>query len=369
MADAVVLVAGAGALGNEVLKNLALCGVGRLLIVDFDTVEAANLSRSVLFRDGDRGRSKAAVAAAAVRRLNPDVAVRAIAGDLTSVLGGGVFRHVDAVVGCLDNREARLFLNRSCLKVGKPWVDGAIHELLGEARVFWPGRGGCYECTLVPADYQAMNLRYSCSALARDIVLGGQIATTPTIASIVGGIQAQEVLKLLQGLDVDPGKGTVFNGLTNEVYSATYPCHPDCLSHQRCEPIEECTDLSAATTTLGDLMVFLRRRLGRDASLQLDFDLLVDFECVNGHPSPPVLRPITQVAETAALCPVCGSHRWPRQTHTLRGSEPFADRMLSQLGIPPLSLLCARAPEGESRYFELTGDYPRIFDFQCGGEE
>ncbi len=131
LAEATVLVAGAGALGNEVLKNLALSGVGRLLVVDFDTIEAANLSRSVLFSDGDRGQNKAEVAARAVRRINPDVAVRAIAGDLTRVLGGGVFRHVNAVVGCLDNREARLFLNRACLKVGKPWVDGAIHEMLG----------------------------------------------------------------------------------------------------------------------------------------------------------------------------------------------------------------------------------------------
>jgi molybdopterin/thiamine biosynthesis adenylyltransferase len=369
MAEAVVLVAGAGALGNEVLKNLALAGVGRLLIVDFDTVEASNLSRAVLFRDGDRGRSKGAVAAAAVRRINPDVRVCAIAGDLTRVLGGGVFRHVDAVVGCVDNREARLFLNRACFRVGKPWVDGAIHEMLGEARVFWPGRGGCYECTLVAADYQAMNRRYSCSSLARDLALAGKIATTPTIASIIGGIEAQEVLKLLQGVEVDPGKGLVFNGLTNEAYSVTFPCHAGCLSHPSCGPIEECADLRAASTTLGEMLAHVRRRLGEPALLELDFDLLIDFECVHGHPSLPVLRPVTQVAESAALCPVCGSARWPRQVHSLRGSEPFQERTLAELGIAPLSLLRGRVPGGETRYFELTGDHSRIFDFHPSGEE
>lgn len=364
LAEAVVLVAGAGALGNEVLKNLALAGVGRLLIADFDTIESSNLSRSVLFRDDDRGNSKAEVAAEAVRRINPDVSVRAIADDITRALGGGVFRHVDAVVGCLDNREARLFLNRACLAIGMPWVDGAIHEMLGEARVFQRGQGGCYECTLVPADYEAMNLRYSCSSLARDLIQEGKIATTPTIASIIAGIEAQEVLKLLHGVAIEPGKGIVFNGLTNDVYKVTYPFHESCFSHRSCGEVEECPELSAASTTVHEMLDHIRRRLGDDAFLELDFDLLVEFECVNGHPSSPVLRPVTRVSESAAICEVCGTLRWPHQTHALKGSEPFSDRLLADIGIAPLSLLCGRTPGGAIRHFELTGDHPRIFDFQ-----
>ena len=109
--NATVMVVGAGALGNEVLKNLALMGIGNLLIVDFDTIEDANLSRSVLFREGDRGRPKAEVAAEAVKRLNPDVNVKAWYGDINYEMGLGVFRHIDVVIGCLDNREARLSLS------------------------------------------------------------------------------------------------------------------------------------------------------------------------------------------------------------------------------------------------------------------
>lgn len=368
IAEAVVLVAGAGALGNEVLKNLALSGVGRILIVDFDTVEVANLSRSVFFGEEDQGQGKADVAARAVRRINPDVAIRAITGDLTRDLGAGVFRHVDAIVGCLDNREARLFLNRAAFKIGKPWVDGAIHEMLGEARVFWPGRGGCYECTLVPADFKAMSLRYSCSSLARQMVLEGKVATTPTIASIIGGIEAQETLKILHGLEVDPGKGLVFNGLTNETYTVTYPYHQNCLSHQSCGTVEECADLTVSST-VAEVLERLRSRLGEGAVWVLDFDLLVEFECVHGHPAPLVLRPVSQVVESAAPCPVCGSLRWPRQTHKVRGDEPFLDRQLSDLGVPPLSLLCGRGAGGEIRYFELTGDYPQVFDFHTGSKE
>jgi adenylyltransferase/sulfurtransferase len=368
MRDATVLVAGAGALGNEVLKNLALTGIGRLLIVDFDLVEAANLSRSVLFRNGDRGRSKAAVAAAAVRALNPDVATCALHGDLTRDLGLGVFRHVDAVVGCLDNREARLFVNRACCKLGKPWVDGALHEMLGEARVFWPGRGACYECTLGPADYQAMNMRYSCTSLARDLVIEGKVATTPTIASIIGGVQAQETLKLLHGLPVDPGRALVFNGLTNETYTTTYPFHDDCLSHVSCAPIVECPDLRSATTSVGEMLERVRRQLGADAVLELGFDLLVDFDCANDHPSAPVLQPVSQVAESAARCPVCGALRWPRQTHRIRGDETFLHQTLQEIGVPPMDVLCGHSGT-DSRCFELTGDYGAVFDFRTEREE
>ena len=133
---ATVLVVGAGALGNEVLKNLALMGAGKILVADFDTIEDSNLSRSVLFRESDRGRRKSEVAAERVKELNPDVNVQAWHGDVNYELGLGVFRHVDVVIGCLDNREARLSLNRFSWAIGKPWVDGAIQELMGIVRVF-----------------------------------------------------------------------------------------------------------------------------------------------------------------------------------------------------------------------------------------
>jgi len=77
-----VLVVGAGAIGNEVLKNLALVGIGHMVVVDFDTIEDSNLARCVLFRAADRGESKAQVAGRALQQLNPDVDVRAINGNV-----------------------------------------------------------------------------------------------------------------------------------------------------------------------------------------------------------------------------------------------------------------------------------------------
>ncbi len=360
--DATVLVAGAGALGNEVIKNLALIGIGKLIIIDFDTIESANLSRSVLFREGDEGCKKAQKAAEMVRQLNPDVQVKWIHGDLTQALGLGIFRRADAVIGCLDNRAARLFINRSCWKVGKPWVDGAIQELLGEVRLFWPGQGGCYECSLGPLDYQIINLRYSCSSLARDLVMEGKIPTTPTIASIIGGMQTQEALKLIHGMAVKPGTGMVFNCLTNDIYSTTYPFKAECLSHQTCEAIEECPHLCSQSTTIGDMLEYVQSQMGEDAVLELDFDLVVEFECVKHHPPTQVLQPVSQVKESSALCPICGSFRWPRQTHIFTGNEKFLDKTLAQIGVPVLHMLMGKN-SNTHRYFELAGDTDIVFHF------
>src|SRR5712691_1793040 len=90
LAAAKVLVVGAGALGNEVLKNLALLGVGTVLVIDLDRVEPSNLSRSVLFRAGDGGRGKAEVAAERAREINPEITIVPIRGDVITDLGLGL---------------------------------------------------------------------------------------------------------------------------------------------------------------------------------------------------------------------------------------------------------------------------------------
>lgn len=138
---AVVMVVGAGALGNELIKDLTLLGIGRILIYDIDTIENTNLTRSVLYRAKDVGRYKAEVAAQRAMEMNPDVKAKAFVSNIIDDVGLGVFRRMDGVLGGLDNREARLSINQSCYKVNKPWIDGAIEALNGVARVFVPGHG------------------------------------------------------------------------------------------------------------------------------------------------------------------------------------------------------------------------------------
>lgn len=361
--QATILVVGAGALGNEVLKNLALMGIGNVLIADFDTIEDSNLSRSVLFRPEDRGRRKAEVAAEAVKKLNPDVRVKYLHGDINYDLGLGVFRHVDAIVGCLDNREARLSLNRFSWATGKPWVDGAIQELMGIVRVFWPGEGACYECTLTDEDYQMISLRYSCPLLARENILQGKVPTTPTSASIVAAFQTQEALKLIHGMEVQPGKAMMINGLTNDVYTTEYPVKEDCFSHSRMDPIIELAQHSTASTTLTDLFAVAQDRLGPDSVLEFDGEIVVAMQCTKCGEETPVFKRMARLSESEFGCPNCDGRREMRLTHRIDGSELYLHRTLAEFDLPPLGIV--RAKNGvEQAFLELTGDKDSFLQFE-----
>ena len=352
---ATVMVVGAGALGNEVLKGLALMGVGRIFIVDFDTVEPGNLSRCVLFRKRDGGQRKAEIAAQAARELNPDVQTQWFHGDANHDLGLGVFRRMDVIVGCLDNREARLSVNRCCYQLKKPWVDGGIESLMGYARVFWPGRGACYECTLTDRDYQMINLRRSCGLLARQNLVLGKVPTTPTAAAIIGGVQTQETLKIINKLEVQPGSSFIFNGLTNDCYVTRLPEKQGCLSHGSLDEIIEFPSACAATTTVRQIVEETRKRLGPKAELSLGFDILQGWRCRHCGRHTAALQPLHHVAETSAICPDCKRERVPDVTDRLTGHETFADQTLSALGVPPLAVLYSMAGD-RSIGLELTGD-------------
>jgi adenylyltransferase/sulfurtransferase len=360
--NAKVMVVGAGALGNEVIKNLALMGIGHLFIVDFDKVEAANLSRSVLFREGDNDRSKAEIAAARAKSINPDVHVQYMNGDITSQLGLGIIRRMDVVIGCLDNREARLAVNRFCYWVNKPWVDGAIQELLGLMRVFVPGQGACYECTLTEQALRDLSARYSCPLLARQNILLGKVPTTPTIASIIGGMQSQEALKLINGMPVEPGKVTHFNGMVNEMHTTAYSPRDDCESHWTYGEITE-LPARAERTTLADLLRIARADLGPDAMLELDQELITQLECPNDHTVEEILRPLSEVTFEAGHCPTCGVLRESTLTHIITGEEKFLHRTLGSVGVPALHIV--KAQNGvQYRFYELTGDLQDTLHFR-----
>ncbi len=360
--QAKIMVVGAGALGNEVIKNLTLMGIGNLFILDFDTIEAANLSRSILFREDDSGRPKAQIAAARAKALNPDVHIQYLHGDVTTQLGLGIVRRMDAVIGCLDNREARLAVNRYCYWMNKPWIDGAIQELLGLVRVFVPGQGACFECTLTEQARRDLSLRYSCPLLARRNILLGKVPTTPTIASIMGGMQAQEALKLIHNMPVEVGKVIHYNGLVNDMYISAYKADENCESHWTFGDIVE-LPARAEQTTLEEFLRIARADLGSDAVIELDQELVLSLACPLCHTHDEVLRPLSEVSFEEAHCPVCGTLRETQMTHLITGDESFLHRTLASVGVPPLHILRVHNVH-EYRFYELTGDLPEALHFR-----
>ena len=350
-----ILVVGAGALGNEVLKNLALLGVGRIFAIDFDHIENSNLTRSVLFRARDRGRPKAEVAAEALRDINPDTTVTPLHANIITDVGLGLFRDVDVVIGCLDNREARLWVNRQCWKVGTPWIDGGIQEISGVVKVFTPPNSACYECAMTENDYRLINLRYSCPLLSQDDLSRGRVPTAPTISSIIAGLETQEALKLLHGMTVSAGQALVFSGVTNQFYTTQLPFREDCLSHETLpEPIE--LPLRSRENTANELFDAVRPHFNGNDPLRLELirDLVVSLSCPGCGRNQRVMRPQQLVKHREAACE-CGQTALPHMVNAVVAGDEYASEKLSSLGIPPYDIVRVAAGE-EEHVVLLAGD-------------
>ena len=151
--------------------------------MDLDRIEESNLSRTVLFRSENVGEFKATVAARSVEALAGESNVRALVGNVMHDCGLGLFCWSDVVLAGLDNREARLWINRCAWKVNRPWIDGAIEGINGVARVFLAGSAPCYECTLGETDWKLLERRMSCNLLTREANVDGKVPTTPTIST------------------------------------------------------------------------------------------------------------------------------------------------------------------------------------------
>jgi len=350
-----ILVIGAGALGNEILKNLALLGFENIIVVDLDSIELSNLSRSILYRASDVGRPKAAVAAEAVRNLTPQARAKGITGDVVHGLGLGLFAWADMVVAGLDNREARLWINRACWKMNKPWIDGAIEGINGVARVFLPGQPPCYECTLGETDWAILNKRMSCNLLALENDTEGKVATTPTIASIVAGVQVQEAVKLLHGLPVLAGQAFIFEGLNHTSYKVAYTENAACMSHHTLEHVV-CIPETSGQITLAQLLSRARKELdAEEVTLEFSRDVVHKLECATCNREEELFATVGTVPYARGKCPTCGQMRSVITAHNYTGEEPFGQRTLNQLGLPLFDVFTARSAERELAFL-VGGD-------------
>lgn len=351
--NARVLVIGAGALGNEIIKNLALVGIGNILLVDFDQIEPSNLSRSVLFRESDRGRNKADVAAERARELFPEINIRPLCVNAVTDLGLGVFYWADVILGGLDNREARLAINQNAFRSGKSWIDGAIEGLSGVARVFAPD-GPCYECTMSEVDWKILNARRSCTLLTREEMMSGKTPTTPTIASIIAAVQCQEAIKMLHGLETISGQGYIFEGLSFYQDVISYKRKAECYSHETFLPV--CNlEFGADSLKLGDAIKLVRKDLGPAAVLELRQEVLTGFSCPECETDFEYHASLGKVRESEAVCPECGEQRFPMLSHQFDGSEPWQHLTFAELGVPPFDVFIGRAGE-QQKFFLLDGD-------------
>jgi molybdopterin/thiamine biosynthesis adenylyltransferase len=367
LARARVVVIGAGALGNEILKNLALLGLKNVFVADRDRVENSNLSRSILFRERDCGRPKAVVAAERAGEIYPDIRVQPFTGNVVYDLGQGIYRWADVILGGLDNREARVAVNLAVARAGKVWIDGAIERLEGVARVFDPATGPCYECTMGENDWKMLEARRSCALLSRDEMERGKVPTTPTTASIIAGIQVQEAIKYLHGLETIAGQGYVFDGTHHQSYLVKYTRKPDCPAHDTDLPVET-LPWQAGSTRTGDLLERVRTDLGADAVIEIGRDLLVSLHCSTCGEDEPVFASLGKVTEERGRCPRCQQARAPTLFHSVDGRRAdVLDLTLDAIGVPPWDVLCGRAGM-DQRFYELGGDRDVVLGSLAGDD-
>lgn len=344
------LVIGAGALGNEILKNLALLGFRHVVVVDMDRIEVSNLSRSILYRAEDVGEEKAVAAARAYCRLTEDARVQPIAAQVVHECGLGIFEWADIILAGLDNREARLWINRTAWKVGRPWVDGAIEGINGVARVFLPGKGPCYECTLGEVDWAILGRRMSCNLLAHRSDAEGKVPTTPTISSIIAGIEVQEAVKLLHGLPTLAGRGYIFEGLNHSSYTVEYTENPDCMSHYTIPQLVRLPETSA-DWTVEQLWRRAQRDLGTgEVTLEFSRDVIWRLVCPRCGATEERFAAVGSVRFEEGACSCDGKQRVIETMHGFTGSEPWGDRKLSELGLPLLDIYVARSADREIGY-------------------
>ena len=183
-----VLLVGAGGLGSPLALYLAAAGVGRLGLVEFDTVDESNLQRQVLYGESDVGRPKLEVALERLREINPHCRVEPHAVRLDSSNALDIIAGYEVVVDGSDNFPTRYLVNDACVLAGKPNVYGSIFRFEGQVSVFWGAEGPCYRC-LFP-EPPPPGLVPSCAE-------GGVLGILP---GVIGALQANEAVKLLLGL-------------------------------------------------------------------------------------------------------------------------------------------------------------------------
>ncbi|MBK6869366.1 MAG: HesA/MoeB/ThiF family protein [Burkholderiales bacterium] len=180
------LILGAGGLGSPAALYLASAGVGRLTLVDDDSVDLTNLQRQIMHTEARVGQPKVDSARQAVAALNADIKLRTVATRADDALLGELVADADVVLDCSDNFATRHALNRACVRHARPLVSGAAIGFDGQVSVYDPRQPGapCYACVFPP------------SQAAPEVACATMGVFAPLVG-IVGTLQAAEALKLL----------------------------------------------------------------------------------------------------------------------------------------------------------------------------
>lgn len=290
-----VIIVGAGAVGNEVIKDLALLGVGRFHIIDFDRIEIHNLTRSVLFDDAQIGRYKAEIAALTGTHLNPEAQFAYSTDDFWDCLSIADIGRADAVFCCVDNFRARIRLNKLCLIAGTDLYNAAIDSRFAAVEAYHfsaASRGACYECQLPASVYARMGERYSCGWLKKRSFREKKIPTTILTASLAASAMCSSFMHRHNQPGVEKGAPEGAFRLFSDTITGRS-------SVVRIDENPDCPECSS----VGPRRHVFRTRGRIDSGLES-----------LSHTNPDLVLKLSDQIVTEARCVVCGSR------------QPFYDR-------------------------------------------
>jgi hypothetical protein len=320
LVKATAVVVGVGALGNEVAKNLALAGVGRLVVCDPDTVSVSNLSRSVLLTAEDVGRPKVEAVAASLGRLAPDISVEPRVGDLARQVGLGELADADAVLGCLDSRRAEA-----------PLVDGGTSPWAGEVRLRLSVEDPCYGCSLSPRQRAEADLPLGCE----DLDPSGPRPASIVSTAIVAGWMAMLALRVIFG----ERPATHFlriEGPAGATAPVTVARDASCLHHR---PLSAPAPTALSNrASVAELLSSLPP--GAVPSIWTPF------------PVPAPCPGCGQRTGGVGPCPGCGRTTRPRYSEQLTDAD--GGQPLSSVGVAPEEILAVRMPKGDHQWLRLS---------------
>jgi len=331
LSDASVVIVGVGALGNVVAQNLALSGVGRLILCDPDVVAASNLSRTPLFRERDVGRTKVDAAAQALKNLSPGLVVEARHAEHVSGVGLAELRDATLVIGCLDSQISRLGLAGRCGLVRARSIDAATSAWGGEVRCYLEPDQGCFGCGLTVAERGVVDQPWSCGDIRPGVEMGASIAVSGLVASLAAICALRALMGLpvaSQTLSVDGERGVV-----NVVH---HQRDPECPLHEPLALEGSRRVVLGPDSTVGEL----RAALGEGTFVELWRPFTERVECSHcgwfeARPNPVV-----------TTCPRCGARTRARTTLGLQ--QVPANLTLGEVGVAPREILPVRSPSGFS---------------------
>ena len=263
--DSTIILVGLGAIGTYVATILASSGIGKLVLIEFDTIEISNLNRQLLYNDDDVGKPKAKVAARKLQEINPSIQIDFYNKKMEDV-SVSVYEEADLIIACLDTFIGRRWINSMAVRVKKPLIMGGMFAFLGNLQVIIPYETPCFECQpLVPDE----ELAQACTPFGEErkkerekVEEEPPLPAVATMSSIIGGLMSQEALKILLNIGEILENYLFYDGLNNATTILHLVRSDDCPTCGDLYKLEQIQFVASPKETIKDLSLRLALTYG-----------------------------------------------------------------------------------------------------------